>query len=353
MTDPGTGPVAVEPVALRQLLLRLFGSVGAPTVNAEIVVDHLIEASLMGVPSHGVMRVPSYLAAVEDGRVDPAARPVVAEDRGSRAVLDGNRAFGPVAGAAASGDAVARAETGTGVAVVSVRGAGHLGRIGAYTEALAADGLVGVGFCSLPPSDQNVAWAGARVGRLGTNPVAFAFPTSEGPVAADLSTSATSEGRVRLAWNEGRTVAEGLIRDGHGRPITDPGRFFADPPGTLEPLGGPAQAHKGSALALMVEMMATLLAGEAVDDVARGSNLTLVAIAPSPGFTALADGLVAHIRAAEPVVPGQAVVVPGERARAARAAAMVVLVDGISWNAIRAHAGRLGLDVPPTTTVTS
>ncbi len=338
-------PVGVDPADLRQLLVRLFGTLGTPADNAEAVADHLVEASMMGVHSHGVLRVPSYVAFVEEGRVDPAARPVVAEDRGTRVVLDGNRSFGQVAARAACDVAVTRARSG-GVVVASVRGAGHLGRIGAYTSALAAAGLVGLAFCSNPPWQHNVAWYGSKVGRLGTNPVAYAFPTSTDPVVADLSTSATPEGRVRLAWNEGRAVPEGLIRDARGRPTTDPERFYAEPPGTLEPLGGADNGHKGSALALLVEVMATLLAGEAVDDHTRENNLTLVAIAPPPGFAALADSLAAHIHAAEPISAGRAVLLPGERGRQALADAGPVLVDGTTWCAIQAHAERLGVPLP-------
>lgn len=375
------GAVTVDPSDLRQLLVRLFGTVGTPAGNAGAVVDHLVEASLMGVHTHGVMRVPSYLASIEEGHVDPAARPVVAEDHGARVLLDGNGSFGQVAAGAACTEAIARsggrlggtgvdlagidragvAGTGVDVAggtrgggsapgavVVSVRSAGHLGRIGAYTEALAASGVVGLAFSSVPARQHNVAWAGTRVGRLGTNPISFAFPTSGDPVVSDMSTSATAEGRIRLAWNEGRDVPGGLIRDGRGRPTTDPERFYADPPGTLDPLGGPAYGYKGSALGLLVEVMATLLTGESVDDPTRENNLTLVAIAPPPGFPALADRLAAHIRSADPTEPGEAVLLPGDRERQARAAARGVVVDATTWCALVAHAERLGLPVPPT-----
>ncbi|MDD9372406.1 MAG: Ldh family oxidoreductase, partial [Acidimicrobiales bacterium] len=146
------------------------------------------------------------------------------------------------------------------------------------------------------------------------------------PVVSDMSTSATAEGRIRLAWTEGRDVPDGLIRDGRGRPTTDPERFYADPPGTLDPLGGPAHGYKGSALGLLVEVMATLLTGESVDDPTRENNLTLVAIAPPPGFAALADGLAAHIRSADPTEPGGAVLLPGDRERV-RQFACISLLD--------------------------
>jgi hydroxycarboxylate dehydrogenase B len=281
-------------------------------------------------------------------------------------LLDGNGSFGQVAAGAAVAEAITRSRGGGsggagsggadgsgGAVVVSVRSAGHLGRIGAYTEAIAAAGVVGLAFCSVPPRQHNVAWAGTREGRLGTNPISFAFPTSDDPVVADLSTSATAEGRVRLAWNEGREVPEGLIRDARGRPTTDPERFYADPPGTLEPLGGAAQGHKGSALGLLVEVMATLLTGESVDDPTRENNLTLVAIAPPPGFPALADALAAHVRSADPIEPGGAALLPGDREQQALADARAVVVDATTWCALVAHAERLGLALPPNEPVTT
>jgi uncharacterized oxidoreductase len=336
--------VRLDPAAFRTALTALFVTYGTPPAHAAVVVDHLVDSSLLGLHSHGVIRVPEYLDVIERGGVDPAATPTVIDD-GAVLVLDANRGIGQVAASYAL-DALRERVASRGMGTVALRGAGHLGRIGAYVEALAAGGLVAIAFCSVPTRFHNVAWFGARDGALGTNPIAYAFPTNGTPVVADFSTSATPEGRIRFLRNQGLPAAEGLLRDAEGRPSTDPNVLYADPPGTLQPLGGLDLGHKGSALGLLVEMMGTLLAGEAVDDAGRDNNLTLVAIRPPAGFVERAAGLVDHVHGRAPIDPARPPLLPGELEARTRATTTTVLVDPSTWDAIQSRASAKGVALP-------
>src|SRR6185295_3601784 len=106
-----------------------------------------------------------------------------------------------------------------------------------------------------------VAPFGGIEGRLATNPIAFAIPNGSTPVVADFATSAMPEGRVRTARNTGRRLPDGVLQDASGRATDDPTVLYEEPEGTLLPLGGPLFGHKGYAMAILVEAMATLLAG--------------------------------------------------------------------------------------------
>lgn len=342
---PAAG-VELAPGDARAFLDALFAAAGAPDPAVRAVVDHLVDASLVGLHSHGVLRAPDYLDFVASGVVDPAASPAVERDDGATVVLDAARCFGQVAGAAAC-DA-ARARVGErGSAVVTVRRAGHLGRIGAYAERLARDGLVALAFCSVPPRYHNVAWFGTRTGRLGTNPIAYAFPVAgTDPVVADFSTSAVPEGKVRFWRNQGVPAPAGVLRDAGGAPTTDPGVLYGEPAGTIQPLGGD-QGHKGSALGLLVEAMGTLLAGERPDDPGRENNLTLLAFAPPPGFAVLAADLVDHVHAAVPLDPARPPLVPGEPEHRTRATTRTILVDPLTWSRLAAHASAASVQLPP------
>jgi LDH2 family malate/lactate/ureidoglycolate dehydrogenase len=242
---------------------------------------------------------------------------------------------------------VARHAREHGAAVVALRGAGHLGRIGAYAEALARDGFVAMAFCSVPTRFHNVAWFGARSGRMGTNPIAYAFPTEGDPVVADFSTSATPEGRIRLLRNQGLPAPPGLLRDAEGRPTTDPDVLYADPGGTIQPLGGDF-GHKGSALGMLAEVMATLLADEDVGHDEHENNLTLVALTPGDGFRGRASRYTDYIHAAAPIDPSRPPLVPGEPEAANRRRATSVVVDATSWAAIAERAARKRVPVPST-----
>jgi uncharacterized oxidoreductase len=335
-----------DPALLRNLAVALFVAAGAPVAHAELVVDHLIEASSMGLSSHGIIRVPQYLAEIAAGELEPRASPTVVASRGARIRVDGGRGFGQVAGAFLVGraDALAR-RYGLGLAIG--RRLGHTGRVGAYAESLARRGLVGVVVCSGPPSGHWVAPFGGREGRLATNPIAFAFPVEAvDPIVSDFSTAATAEGVLRSLRNRGLPAPDGSLRDAEGEPTLDPGVLYESPRGAIQPFGGD-QGYRGTALGLLVEVLATLLAQDDPTDVARvGTNMTVLAIEPEAGFEHLARVLADHIRSSAPIDPARPVLMPGDRERTAAIATRAVPVDRPTMTALREAAAKAGLAMP-------
>jgi LDH2 family malate/lactate/ureidoglycolate dehydrogenase len=328
------------------LIVGLFEAQGAPASHAGTVARHLVESSLMGLHSHGVIRVPQYLDAVETREIDPRAEPTREALGPALCRVDGRWGFGQVAGHFAVGAAVELAET-HGASVVVARHLAHIGRVGAYTAAIADRGQVGLAFCSGPKSGHWVAPFGGREGRMATNPMSYAFPTSRGAVVADFATSSATEGNMRYLRNMGRPAPEGLLRDWSGAPTTDPAVLYVKPTGTIQPLGGELQGHKGSALGILVDVMATLLAGDDVVDASRqGNNLALIAISARGPFQANADRLADYIRSTPSLDPGQPVMMPGDRELNARAAATSIVVDDVTWRQIVERAKKHGLKLP-------
>jgi LDH2 family malate/lactate/ureidoglycolate dehydrogenase len=263
----------------------------------------------------------------------------------SRLSVDGRRGFGQVVGMRMVEALVPVART-TGIAMANGRHLGHTGRIGAYSEALAQAGLIGLAVCNGAPSGHWVAPFGGRDGRLSTNPIAMAWPVEgEAPVVADFSTASAPEGVIRVLRERGAEAPDGCLRDAEGRPSRDPNVLYAAPRGAIQPLGG-ALGYRGTALALFVEVLTTILNGDAVDDRSRkGTDMTLLAVAPQTGFGQLARGLSDHIRASPPLDPARPVLMPGDRERAAATAAPL-RVDGPTWAALARAAQRAGLEMP-------
>ncbi|HUC18248.1 MAG TPA: Ldh family oxidoreductase [Acetobacteraceae bacterium] len=319
---------------------------GAPPEHAGIVMEHLVRASSMGLASHGVMRIPQYLAEIEAGIIDPAAEPEIEQTGISRLRVEGRRGFGQVVGMRMVG-ALTQLVRETGVAMANGRHLGHTGRIGAYAEALAEGALIGLAMCNGAPSGHWVAPFGGREGRISTNPMAMSWPVDgEKPVVADFSTAAAPEGVIRVLRDQGAEAPEGALRDAEGRVSRDPNVLYALPKGAVQPLGGKL-GFRGTALALFVEILTTLLNGDEVDDRSRkGTDMTLLAIAPQPGFASLAQGLSEHIRRSPPLQSGQPVLMPGDREYAAMAATRLLHVDGSTWEALKRAAGRAGLTMP-------
>jgi uncharacterized oxidoreductase len=335
---PEARPRRVEPDAILALGCALLERAGASAGDARVVMEHLVDASAMGLHSHGVMRVPQYLAEIASGTIDPKAAPAITRNARSRLQVEGRRSFGQVVGMRMV-EALIPVARETGIAMANGRHLGHTGRVGAYPEALAEAGLVGLAVCNGAPSGHWVAPFGGRDGRISTNPIAVGWPV-EG------STATTAEGVIRVLRDRGETAPEGFLRDAEGNPTRDPNVLYAVPKGAIQPLGG-ALGYRGTALALLVEVLTTLLNGDAVDDRSRkGTDMTLLAIAPEAGFAGLARGLSDHMRASPPLDPARPVAMPGDREQATRAATARLRVDAPTWEALAKAAAAAGLAMP-------
>ncbi len=348
MSEPERQPDAmlVERGAIIATGCALLERAGAPAAHARTVLDHLADASAMGLHSHGLMRIPQYLREIATGEIAPAAIPAIERSAPTRLEVDGRRGFGQVVGMALV-EALIPVAREQGMALATGHTLGHTGRVGAYPDALARAGLVAIAACSGPPSGHWVAPFGGREGRISTNPIAFAWPVADDdPVVADFSTAATAEGVVRSLRNRGLAAPDGMLRDAEGRPTTDPETLYRSPRGAIQPLGGPI-GYRGTALAMLAEVLAALLSGESIDDPTRvGTDIALLAISPPGGFEDLASRLSGHIRGTPPIEPGSPVLVPGDRERGASRTATRLLVDGPTWLAIRDAAAAAGLPLP-------
>ncbi|WP_157531561.1 MULTISPECIES: Ldh family oxidoreductase [unclassified Kitasatospora] len=261
--NAAAGARSVTPVSAadaRSACADALGRAGFPPPVAEQAAAELVAAETDGQPSHGLLRVPEYVAAVAAGELCPTARPRV-HRTGERAVLvDGGRAPGVLVRRLLATE-LGRAAQG-GPVVVGLRDSGHLGRLAPLGREVAGQGLVLLGFVNFCGAGRKVAPAGGTDGRWATNPLLLACPAPPGaPLVLDMSTSAAAEGVVRAALLAGTEVPPGLLIGTDGAPVTDPRLLYTEPPrAALAPLGGIAE-HKGHALAALVETLAGAVAG--------------------------------------------------------------------------------------------
>jgi delta1-piperideine-2-carboxylate reductase len=226
---------------------------GCDGENAAAVAGVVAAAERDGCASHGVFRLGGYLAALRSKKVDGAARPAVSRLAPSVLRVDARGGFAPLAMEAARAQLAPLARE-QGIAAAALVDAHHFSALWADVEPLAADGLVALCMTSYMPA---VAPAGARVPFFGTNPMAFAWPRAGGAsLVIDQASAAMARGEVMLAAREGRTLPPGVGVDASGSPTCDPAEVLK---GAILPFGG----HKGSGIALMVELMAGALIGQA------------------------------------------------------------------------------------------
>ena len=244
------GPtISIE--VLRRAVADMLRAVGVPDADADLVATSLVEADRRGTHSHGVLRLPLYVEAVRSGGIVPDPEMRWVREHGATAVLDAAGGFGQVATARAVDKArelAARHAT----AVVAVHRSSHYGAGAYWTNQLARDGLVAL---LVSTTGASVAPFGGAEKLLGTNPLTISFPTGDDePVVLDMATSNGAYGRIVAAGKEGHPIPEGWAVDAAGAPTTDPHAALA---GALLPFGG----HKGSGLAILLELLAGPLAG--------------------------------------------------------------------------------------------
>ena len=238
--------------------------------NAASVARALVVCEADGLKGHGLSRLPSYAAQAKVGKVDGFAVPVVTHPRPAIVAVDAAHGFAfPAIEAALSAlPPVVRAQ---GVAAAPIRRSHHCGAVGHPVEKLAEAGLAALMFANTPGAI--APWGGSKP-LFGTNPIAFACPRpGHAPVVIDLSLSKVARGNIMAAKQRGEAIPPGWALDQAGQPTTDPDAALR---GTMLPLGD----AKGTALALMVELLAAGLTGA---NFAAEASSFLDAQGPPPG----------------------------------------------------------------------
>lgn len=241
---------------------------GVPRQNATVIAESLVSADARRIHSHGLLRLPLYVEAVEGGGINADPPMEWVRQTGSTAVLDAGSGFGQVAMGLAVDKATELADE-FGVAVVAVRNSTHYGAGAFWTDQLAHRGLVSI---LVSTTGLSVAPFASAEQFIGTNPLSISFPTGADPITADLATSAGAYGKIVQAAGAGTEIPPGWAIDESGHPTTDASAALA---GSLLPFGG----AKGSAIAVLVELLAGAAAGgrfahETVDIWAdRSSNM--------------------------------------------------------------------------------
>jgi delta1-piperideine-2-carboxylate reductase len=293
----------LDAAALHDLVARILARAGLSAENAAVVARVVVAAEQDGTVSHGLFRLPGYLATLRSGWVDGRAVPTVTQVAPTLLLADGCNGFAQVALAAARDrlSAMARAQ---GMAALCTSNAHHFAALWPDVEPFARAGFVAL---TVINTRSHIVVFGGRRKVLGTNPMAFACPRGDGPpLVWDQAASVRSQGEVLRARRAGRAVPPGVGVDSAGQPTEDPAAILDG--GALLPFGG----HKGAGIALMIEVLAAALTGgrfgfedrSAAYPGAQTSNAGQFVLLIDPsrtagtGFSARIETLVAALREA-------------------------------------------------------
>jgi LDH2 family malate/lactate/ureidoglycolate dehydrogenase len=333
---------------LQTFAAGIFCKLGMPAEDAQIEAEVLVWANLRGVDSHGVLRIPSYMRAVEAGSMNPRPDIRIARETAATLLVDCDYAFGPVVTVWAMERVIEKArETGIGWAVL--RKTSHQGAMGYYPLLAVEQDMAGIALVCSPP---NTAPYGARVPGVHNAPIAIGVPAQKHrSLLLDMATSVAAGGKVMLARDKGVAMPEGWALDKEGRPTTDPNLV-----GALLPTG----AYKGSGLAIMFESLSGILVGNPLlapvlsgGDRPKGQNSVLAAIdigsfTDVDAYKATVDEMIDGLKALPPAEGFDEVLVPDEpenRTRAERERNGIPLPGGTVAN-LQEAAAKLGVALP-------
>jgi uncharacterized oxidoreductase len=343
--------MSIQSEGLKALTRAIFANTGSGDAEAAAIAEHLVEANLVGHDSHGVIRIPAYVEWVGDGKLVPNQSISVAFENDVVAIVDGNSGFGQVIGEQTVDLGVAKCRK-SGLSMVGLRNAGHIGRVGDWAIRAAEAGLLSVHFVNTSGGGILVAPFGGTDRRLSANPIAAGVPVAGArPIVVDMSTCVIAEGKIKVALNKGAQVPENAIIDGHGRPTTDPAAFYADPPGAILTIA----AHKGYALSVLCEVLAGAITGGGCSNPENPTAKKIVngmlSIFMDPGtvageaFTGEITRLIDWVKASPKASPDGQILMPGEiedQTKAERLANGIPL-DDTTWRQLVETARKVGM----------
>ncbi len=362
-------PLTEQRLTGHQALLRFADQVlramGADAEIASEVARHLIRANTSGHDSHGVLRLPQYVAELDRAALRPGSHPRLLRETGVTALLDAERGFGQFSTMAATRWVIRQARA-QGLAAAGVRHSMHIGRLGEYTETMAEAGLVGIVTVGIAGAGSGTAAPFGGVDRfLGTNPWSMGVPAgARPPMIFDAATTTVAEGKIRMARAKGTEAPQGTVKDRDGHATRNPQDLYDG--GTLTLLGGLAAGHKGYGLSLASALIGGLAAIGDDDPTPAGTMMEVspwgpraagvLVLAIDPGAFGQADvysGQVASVldaaAGARPGPGAERVLVPGDPERLSR---VVREREGIpiptaTWTELKAIGERFGIEPPP------
>lgn len=316
-----------DPKRLTQVAAALLQRAGLDPAMAMSVAQTLVDGDLLGHDTHGLNLLAGYLKEIENGGMTPRGTPETLSDRPAAVLWDGHRLPGPWLVHQGLDLLLPRARA-LGTASLVIRRSHHIACLAVYMLRALDEGMLMLLACS-DPNTASVAPFGGTQAVFTPNPLALGFPLSGGGVLVDISASITTNGMSNRKHQAGERFAEPVLIDAQGQPTHDPGVLFAQPPGTLLPVGGTTHGHKGYGMALLVESLTAGLAGHGRADAPEGWGATvyitlhdLAAFGGKDAFLRQMDHVAEQCRSNAPVDPQRPVRLPGQAGLQRRADAL-------------------------------
>lgn len=250
-------PKLIDSAKLTEYCAEILAKAGLDEDDAATVAGVLVTTDTWGTFSHGTIALSGYVRCLRAGGMDPRGKPEIVEEGESWATLDAHSGMGMLSCCKAMHLAIERARTKT-IAYVGVRNSNHFGAAGYYANLAAQEQMIGI---AMSAADPNMTIPGSRGHTIGNNPLAYAVPVGgENPILLDIALSAVAWGKIMALKKQGKEIPPNWVTDAAGLPTQNLKDWPAS--GSMMPMAG----HKGYGLAILVEVLASLLTGAGMLD---------------------------------------------------------------------------------------
>ena len=272
----------MEKNKLKKIIVEIFRKYKLSKSHSIICADAIINAELVGAPTHGLSRLKMYCDRINHQLINPKPKIKIKNISQSVAHINADDSIGFVAADTAIKKAIQNAKK-TGIGLVAVKNSGHYGMSGYYAEQAVKKNMIVLVFTNAPPA---IAPHGAIKSLFGTNPICFGSPTgSKTPFILDTSVSMINRGKIRVASITNSKIPKGVALDKFGNPTTNAMK-------ALEGVQLPIAGFRGSGLAWMVDILSGVYTGgnhggkvkDPFDDFSGPQNIGHLFIAIKPNL---------------------------------------------------------------------
>ena len=303
---------------LRRFCTNVLERLGVSKMDAEVWSHVIVETSLRGVDSHGILVLPLYAQMLEAGGIKTNSQLEVVNDHGPTASLDGGGGIGAVIADRAMSLALERARQ-FGISYVAVRNSNHFGMAGFYAARSLDKEMIGAAFTNAGPAI--AAWGG-RSKVIGSNALAVAVPSGEEfPIIFDIAVGASAAAKIFVAAEKGERIPTDWMIDRNGHATDDPNALFSG--GVMLPFG----KHKGYGIGVIVDVLTGVLSGGLFSTAVKGFGrdmseplgvchsfcaIDVERFIPLEQFKSRIDQMIREIKSSEPMEGVDRVYLPGE-----------------------------------------
>ncbi len=270
---------------VRALANEVLKEAGAGSDTCRIIADVVTTAERDGPESHGLNMLLNYADSIKKGWSNGHPRPVITKQSNCVLRVDADNGYAQIATSEAQNQLIKLAQS-NGIAMMLVHNSHHIGALRYDVEPLAEAGLIAIAMTTSRPW---VTPHGGTDNVFGTNPMAFSCPRAgKNPIVWDQASSVIAITDLKMAAASGERLHSEAGIDMGGNPSKNAADIVEA--GKLMSFGG----HKGTAIALMIEVLGGVLAGgvlslddeerQAADAFSGKAGLTVIAIDSGPGF---------------------------------------------------------------------